>query len=86
MHLGSSCLPLHVTVVEIGQMGYSRAGAVPVHLDRQIHVVRWIRVTRLTSGSEDLRLQGDQPQRGLRPAAAGGIQGISPKGTTISCS
>ena len=38
------------------------AGAVEVHLGRQVHVVEWVRMTRMTSRSEDLRLQGDQPQ------------------------
>ena len=61
------------------------AGVVEVHLGRQVHIVEWVKMTRTTSKSEDLRLQGDQPQRGLH-AAAGGIQGISPIGTTTSCS
>ena len=33
-----------------------------VHLGRQVHVVEWVRMTRMTSRFEDLRLQGDQPQ------------------------
>ena len=36
-----------------------------------------LEMTRVTSKSEELRLQGDQPHRGLH-SAVGGIQGISP--------
>ena len=49
-----------------------RVGAVSVHQGRQ--GLDW---TRATSRLEELRLQGDQPHRGLC-LVAGGIQGISP--------
>ena len=53
VHLGSSCLPMHIADVERGQLGCARVGAVPMQLERQVHVVSWIRMIRVTSGSED---------------------------------
>ena len=67
--LVSSCLPLHCD----GWRG-ARWSA-PRQADSC-----WfsgLDMTRATSRSEELRLQGDQPYRGLH-SAAGGIQGISP--------
>ena len=40
-----------------------------MHQDRQVHVVELVRVTRAISRSEEVRLHGDQPHRGLRSAA-----------------
>ena len=34
----------------------------PVHLDRQIHVVRWIRMIRVTSGLRTRDFRGISPK------------------------
>ena len=76
VHLGSSCLPLHCD----GWRG-ARWNA-PEQVQWMCTKIgkcmwsNWLEVTRATSRSEEVRLQEDQPHRGLH-LVAGGIQGIS---------
>ena len=64
-------------------MGYSRAGAVPVHLDRRIHVVRWIRVAKLISGLRTRGFRGINPKEVYAMQQLEASRGSAPQGLPL---